>query len=155
MLPELKQKAVCDEAIALKWSIESSFLDLGNLLYRIKECGYYEPQWQEWGVFLEELKMSESQVSRLINIYLKFVVEYNFAPEQIVKAGGWTTVAKLLPVSTTKAKAEKYLQLASTLTRKDLDIELREERDGECDHKDDEVYILKVYSCGFRERIVL
>lgn len=155
-MKDLEKKTICDEAIGLKKSLETQFLALGEHLLRIKTELLYEPHFGSWGAFLDEMKISESQASRLMGIYQRFVVDYGFAPGQLAEAGGWTTVARLLPVATTKKKAEKYLHLAKELTRADLEKELREERTGTeeraCAHK--RSYVIKICpDCGLKERV--
>lgn len=135
-LTETQKNKFCEETVLLKRSLEIGFIDIGARLYRIRE----ERLTDDWESFCEEMQISQATASRLIGIYQKFVLDYNFAPAQIAEAGGWTVVASVLPLITSKSEAIHWLSRAATLTRKDLRIELIEARTGieqsHCPHPD-------------------
>lgn len=130
----------CTETLELKNSIEENFLELGKRLMKIRDEELYAPNWENFGGYIEEMKVSESAASRLITIYAKFVLEFKIAPAQVALAGGWATVSELIPLlkEGTKKEAESWLNKASTLTKSDLRKEVNEARSGiemkDCKH---------------------
>jgi len=158
-LSEENRHGFCLKAIELKKEIESRFVDLGGFLYEIRERRHYEAGWSSWEEYTMELKMSTSMISRLIRIYETFVLKYQFAPEQIASAGGWTTVAVLLPEikeNTPKNDVSIWLEEMVGLTREHAKQAIIERKGGiqiaECEHK--ETYTLKICkSCGEKWKI--
>lgn len=140
-IQERKNLEFCEKTLELKNDIEKSFIVLGEHLHRIYEEKLYEGQWESFQEYVDEFKnLSYQSAMKLIAIYQKFVLDYKFAPERIIKAGGWTVLATLLPVVKNKTDAEKWLHQAEHNTRKDLSKEVHEIRTGvemkNCKHKD-------------------
>lgn len=151
---ELKKKEICDGALALKKDIETSFLVLGEHLLRIKTETLFLPYYDSWSAFLDEIRLSESVASRLMGIYEKLILEYHCDVAKLASAG-ISNLQEILPHANTKEKAEEYLHLASTLTNRDLRIEMKElktER-APCTHKNESSYLLRIYACGHKERV--
>lgn len=132
----------CAATLELKNSIEVSFLELGKRLLNIRDERLFEPNWESFPSYLQEMKMTEATASRLINIYAKFVLEYELAPAKVAEAGGWATLSELLPVIKrgTKEEAVAWLNKASTLTKDDLRKEVKEAMSGiemaKCKHEE-------------------
>jgi len=144
----------CLNTIQLKDFIEHRFLELGKRLYDVHRKELYLPNYETFEEFCLELKMSRATISKLLNIYQKFVLEYKLSPKLITSAGGWSVVAETLTVVTSKKSAEKWLNIATHTSRNDLRKEIREQRTGineyDCKHKKDH-YTLKICrECGFR-----
>lgn len=154
---ELVHYEYIEKTIALKENIERGFLEFGKRLKRIRDERMYEPQYDSFDDFIPELKMSKGTVSKLINIYEKFVVQYKISTVLLLEAGGWTVVAELLPVVRNKTEAKAWLEKAKVLHRPDLRLELKEHKTGidqaTCKHTKD-FYTLRICRvCGFRETI--
>ncbi len=151
----------CKEALEYKTDIEWRFIGLGERLYKIKQERLYEAGWSSWDEFEMELKMSPATVSKLLRIYEIFILRYRFTPKQIATAGGWSSVAELLPSikeDTPRERAKELLELVTDQSRLDLRKTLHEHKTGvdmaKCKHKPDDYYILKIYRCcGDREVI--
>lgn len=157
-MPSLPSLRFCEETIKTKYALEASFLALAQRLKRIKEEMLYEDQWADFGAFLMELKMSETMANRLIQIYEVFVVQFKCAPARLGEAGGWSSLADILPVVKSKKDADLWLDKAINLTRTDLRRELKEEKTGKpmasCKHRS--VYYLRICEdCGLRERVYI
>ena len=155
-MSDISKYNYCEETTKLKQSIEVSFITLGERLRRIRDEKLYEGQWETFALYLMDAKISEATASKLINIYQRFFVEWNFPSEKLVEAGGWTVVASLLPVCKTKEQAEEWMDKALVLSRPDLEKEIREVKTGmpmiTCKHSDS--YMIKICRhCGERERI--
>jgi len=146
----------CEETIELKGSIENKFLELGKRLYDIREENKFMPNYETFEDFCMELKMSPATVSKLVNIYQKFVLTYCLDPQLVANAGGWSVVAEVLPMVTSKTTAKKWLHLANVLSRNDLRKEIKEKTTGiiqyECKHE--HTYLIRICKdCGERQRV--
>lgn len=158
MKKELANFDYCNEAIDLKNKLEGSFLELGARLYQIKENSLYEPNWASWVEFTWELKMSDNTINKLIQIYKTLILGYGFNNQQILNAGGWTVVADVLPMITSKKDALRWLNLASTLTRTDLRKEIKEAKTGidmgDCKHINTRRIMIEICNiCGQKHEI--
>lgn len=145
----------CNDALALRESIENDFLVLGEYLYNIREHNLFEPQWSSFVEFCFELRMSQSNINRLIQIHERFVLEYGFKREEITRAGA-SLLSDIMPAISTRKQAVKWLEKATLLTRQDLRKELTEFKTGiqmkDCKHKD--TYTVEICrNCGERKQI--
>lgn len=146
----------CNSTLDLKKNIESSFLELGERLLKIRNEQTYRPQWDSFPEFVWEMRWSESQASKLINIYQKFVLEYSFPTPKLLAAGGWSVLAEILPMIKSKVDAVRWLDIATTKARHDLRADMKEEKTGvlqpECPHGD--TYELRICNaCGLKTKI--
>lgn len=137
---ELSNLNYCETTITLKATIENSFLELAKRLKRIRDLQLYKPQWDAFADYCEEMRLSEGTASKLINIYFKFVVLAECAPEKIHQAGGWSNLAETLRLCTNTEKTKECLEMASTLSRPDLKKWVKEQLTGKdmsvCSHDD-------------------
>ncbi len=153
-MPNLtKNYKYCTDAIKLKNDLESGFIELGKRLSEIKAKQLYTPSWESWGAYTAELKMSENQVNKLVQIYDQLIQGLHVDRDMITNAGGWTVIAELLPVIETKKDADEWLNKAATLTREDLRKEIQEKKSGipmkDCKHKN--TYTIVVCrDCGIK-----
>lgn len=136
---ELQKLDYCQKAITLKNSLETSYLQLGEQLYQIREQELFKSNWGSWEEFTWELRMSSNSINKLIQIYKTLVLGYGFTNEEIGAAGGWTLIADVLPMISSKDDAVMWLKNAETLTRADLRKTIREKKSGismsECKHQ--------------------
>lgn len=130
MTRALQRLGYCEKAIELKKNIEGSFLDLGELLYNIKEHRMYEPQWSSFEEYCFELKMSSNVIYKLIQIYKTFIIGYGFTHSEVITAGGFSLLQDILPVIKTKKDAMEWLKKSEVLTRSDLRKEIKEQKTG-------------------------
>jgi hypothetical protein len=102
------------------------------------------------------MDVSESQASKLINIYKVFIVEGKFPVEKVLQAKGHAVLAEYLPYIKTQEDREWALENATVLSSQDSRKLLKEKKTGvdmsECKHED--YYIIKVCrTCGDKESI--
>lgn len=158
-LTENKKYELCMTAIEAKTDIEWKFIELGTLLYKIKAEKLWEPSWESWHAYLDEMKLEDSKASRLINIYQVFVLHYQVEPKQLAEAGGWTVVAELLPVidskTTSREEVDRLLGIVTIQTRKDARQTLQAVKTGiECEHENTRRLVLDICEdCGHREAV--
>lgn len=145
----------CDETIKLKENIEGSYLTFGKRLLAIRDGQLYSGQWSSFPEYLAEMKITESNASKIINVYKKFVVEYGLSEESVSKAG-IGNLGNVVAFVKDKDSAEHWLHLASTLSREDLQKETKEARTkismADCPHLDS--YTMKICrTCGDKIRV--
>lgn len=138
--------------------VSNDFLLIGQRLHKIYTENIWEVNYDTYKDYLDDKKISKATDSKLRNIYSTFILEYSFSRARLAKAGGWTVVAGLLPYSTTKAKAEVWLDKAETLMPSDLTKEKMEAKTGirmdKCPHKNSHIIQIMVCDdCGDRIRI--
>lgn len=143
----------CEETLELKANIEGGFLALAEHLYNIKEHSLFEPQWSSFLEFCDELRMSQNNINKLIQIHQTFVLDYAIDKDKIKTAGGWSALQEILPMVSNKKQALKWLESASLLSRSDLRKNIIEEKTGidmrHCRHKD--TYTVKICrTCGVK-----
>lgn len=145
----------CNEALEIEKKLRKGFLILAQYLYKIREGKFYEPQWSSWEEYCWEFKeISPATISKMISVYESFVVKYKFRPRKL-ESIGWNGLYIMLPLITSKKKAQHWLGLANTLSRSDLFKEIKEKKTGiqmvDCPHKD--CYIIKICrTCGDRQK---
>lgn len=146
----------CKETLTFKVKLEEGYLVLAERLKKIRDERLFAQGWEYFGDFLEEMHMSETTASKMINIYEKFVLEWKFSSEDLLQAGGWSSIAETLPIVKTREDAEDALLQAGTLTRGDLRKYVTEKKTGKpmdlCLHEDS--YNINICrSCGERRAI--
>ena len=136
----------CEDTIKLFTQTQFAFISLAKRLQDIRDNHRYAPQWGSFREFcLEMNELSISQVSRLIGIHEKFVLNAGIDEEELGKAG-WTKLAMTLPLVRTKDEAEYWADQAKTLTKTDLSRAIKEQQTGvdmaKCIHED--TYLLRI-----------
>lgn len=147
----------CQETIALKGELELSYLDLASRLYKIRLNRMFEPNFDTFDDFLEEIKISRGSANKLINIWYRFIIQFKIKPKLLAAAGGWTIVAEILPHAENKAQAERWLRDAQENRRGDLRKNLKEHKTGidmrVCKHRHrTAITFLKCKDCGDTEQ---
>ena len=141
----------------LKDKLEEAYWELGKRLCKIRDEELWAGIYDNFELFLDEMKMSASTASKLITVYKTFVVEYQIEESKLIQAGDWNNVYEVAKMITTKAEAEDWLHKATVLSRKDLRDEIVEKRTGvsqaKCDHSD--YYELRICrKCGAKIRTI-
>lgn len=155
-MTELQNFNYCQETLVLKETIEGSFLELADRIMRIRNGRLFEPQWTSFSEYCSEMDMKESTASRLINILERYVLTKWKTHADIVKIGGWTVAAELLPLIKTREDADKWFALAEVHSREDLRRDKKEALTGivqtECKHPNS-FKVLVCPDCLDRQRI--
>lgn len=148
--------AYCSETIALKQNLERNFLELGAHLLKIHDERLYLGQFEEFGLFLEEMQLDASVASRLMSVYKTFVVKYGIHPDKILKIGGWSNAYRVSKVVKSREEAENLLEKLSLLPSQARNVEIAEKATGikqeECLHP--KMYKICVCpDCRYKEKI--
>ena len=136
---DIKKKDVslrfCEVTIQLKLKIEEAFLELAARLFKIKQEQLFVGQYEDFGVFCQELKITESVASRLISIHEKLVLKYKISPAKIGESAGWNDAYLIATLAKTKEEAEGLLDESAVLTSTDFRESLAIKKLGhECEH---------------------
>lgn len=156
MKNELQNLTYCEDTLKLKRNIEAGFIEMGRRLMEIRNRRLYLPQWTSFPEYLDEMDLSESQASKLINIFSKLVVGYGFTTQELTETKGWAILAEGLPFIKDKETAQQVVELAKILSVSDMRKHYKELKTGidmsVCKHEDH--YIIKVCrTCGNKESI--
>jgi hypothetical protein len=143
----------CEKTLALKGNLELSYLDLASRLHKIQINKMYEPNYETFDDFLQEMKISRATANKLINIWVRFIIQFKIKPKMLADAGGWSVVAEILPHASSKKQAERWLRDAKENKRGDLRKNLKEHTTGQdmrlCKHKNlRAVMFNKCLDCG-------
>lgn len=117
------------DTLALREHIEGGFIVLAERLRRIRDERMYDPEYDSFGGFLREMRLSESTASKLIGVYEKFVVLGGIAPEDVARAG-WTNISLFLPAIRTGEDARDIWERTHLLDRTDAQRTWQEMRSG-------------------------
>ncbi len=153
----IKNVTYCQQALEFEKSLSTQFLTLGQYLFNIRENNLFAPQWDSFNEFCMEFRsLSQGSISKLANIYKKFIIDYDMKPEQLVATGGWASLAEIVPLITSKESAQEWVEKATVLSRDDLRKEITEKRTGvdmkNCLHEN--YYTVKICrECHDREKI--
>ena len=120
-----KNEKYLEKTKELKETIERSFLYLGERLLKIRNERLFLPSYEAfWCYTEEELKLSESTCSRLINVFQRFILEWGVSPEKVISIGGWNEAYLISKVAKNKKEAEdmldKYALMPPSEARKDM-----------------------------------
>jgi len=115
-------------------AVRGSLIKVGENLYRIKQSNEWQQYADNWGQFVEsELEISQSQASKLQNIYEHFVVKGGLDASQLEG----TDYEKLNAVRKLSGSPLEQLAKAKTLSRR----ELKQEKGDEQPHEHEPITI--------------
>lgn len=120
----------CEETILLKGKIEEGFLELGERLAKIHDEQLYLGQYGEWGIFLEEMKLSESVASRMMTVFKYFTLKHGIDKDLILSVGGWSNAYDVSRIAKTKEEAIELLTKIAPLNNQGRLAELAEAHTG-------------------------
>lgn len=143
----------CEETRKLKHDLELHYIELGARLKKIDEEKLYEPNFDSFSEYLDDLGIDRSTASKLMAIWTRLVVGFCIRPKVIVDAGGWSKVAELLPVANTKDTSIEWLEKSAVLSKRDLRKEVKEFITGipmmSCPHREVEtITFCRCLKCG-------
>lgn len=154
MLNEISNHQYCVDTLVFKENLESGFLSLAKRLKKIRDENLFEPQWQSFGEYLNELKLTESKVSKLISVYELFVLDYDIEEKKLLEAGGWSNLYELTGVVHSKEEAESWIDRRINAFEPHFREEIRMARKGLPDDHIHTFYEIKICKdCGHREKI--
>lgn len=145
----------CSETIALKKSIESGFIVLGERLAKIKDNRMWEEQWSSFSEYLAEMNITDSTATKLISIHNVYNVKYSVEDELLLKSS-WSTLYEILPLIKDKPNKEEVVKIIedfNLLKREDQRELLREKKLGKCNHQWVELHLRICEHCNKKEKV--
>lgn len=122
------------DTINLVKSIETRFLELGARLYTIKDKEMWKDNYESFQDFVIDAKINPGNASILVSIHKNYIVEGG--QEQQKLAGiGYSNLYASIPLIERNG-VDKAVIIASTLTRSEIQQEVREEKHSECPHNE-------------------
>lgn len=121
------------DTIDLVKQIETRFLELGARLYTIKEKELWSGQYESFQEFLETARINPAHASIWISIHKSYIIQGGLTQKQLVGAG-YTNLYASIPLIE-KEGVEKALTIASTLTRSEIQQEVRDITHSDCTHE--------------------
>lgn len=116
-----------NQIIYLQSAIQGAFLELGEKLYEMESQRYYSDfEYDSFREYVEgDLVVGYRTARRLVDVYAKFILEYNYDTVSLIEAG----YSKLDIVRThvTNDNLEELIASAKTLSRDDLKIYINEQ----------------------------
>lgn len=137
-LDETQAYQFCQETTQLASGIKSAFMLLAQRLHRIERQKLYQPTYDHFYMYCDEIGIDKGTASKLTTIYEKFCREYEI-PFEEVKDVEYTKLYLIKKVSETKELAYHWLdEIKSGLTVQDLKKRIAEVTTGvdqmECPH---------------------
>lgn len=121
------------ECIDLVRQIETRFLELGARLYTIKEKQLWKETYDSFPEFLEAAKITPSMASILSSIHKHYIVEGKVGIKQL-EGAGYSNLYQAIPLIEQEG-VESAVVKAQTLTRSEINDEVREQKHGEHEHQ--------------------
>ena len=116
------------DTIDLVKQIETRFLELGARLYHIRENKLWQDTYDSYYDFLESAHINQSMASMLYGIHDHFVVKGGKTQEDL-RGIGYSNLYKAIPLIESRG-VDRALTTAKTLTRGDIEDEVRDEKHG-------------------------
>lgn len=116
------------ETIDLCKQIETRFLELSARLYKIKENRLWEGSYESYNEFLDVARISAGNASKLTSIYQYYVVDGGKDQKQLVGIG-YSNLYEAIPLIE-RDGIDVAIVKADTLTRNEIQEEVRDERHG-------------------------
>jgi len=149
------------EIISLKETAASAFVLMGQRLNEIKEKNLYrflgDGGYETFESYLAspELQFDRRKAYYLIQIYKTFCEDFKIDKEEVSKIY-WTTLRQILPV-VNKENCSEWLNKAKTLSRNDLNMEIKQIQSGidprKCNHEWNEKIYWQCKKCGERSYV--
>ena len=119
------------QLVELKQAIEGGFIEMGRILCEIQENRYYEDlDYDTFDAYLgqPELGISKRHAWRMIGVYKDFVMQLEIDSVLLLEAG--TSKLDTIRPHITEDNAQELLNMATTLSRSDLQAEMKRRFDG-------------------------
>lgn len=118
-----------EKIISLKQRLNRNFIDIGKYLKVMRDDeAYKQLGYETFEIYLgiPELAFNRSTAYNLIVVYETFVLDLKYEPEQLAEAD-YSKLARILPtVKVQPVGHEEWFGKALTLSRSDLEKELKE-----------------------------
>ena len=117
-----------DETIAIRNAIEISFLVLAERLHKIHTDSLWQDRYSTYREFLDEIRIKPATDSILRKVYETYVLEHKF-PRETLGQAGYSTLYAAIPLLE-RESADSVLNKTLTLTRSEIEDEIRERKHG-------------------------
>lgn len=105
-LTEVEAHNLCLKGIIAFQQAESSLLRAAGVLYMIRESKAYETEYGSWWAYVEEVKQhSAGTISKLIQVWEKYIVEFKMDVQEVEKLG-WAKAYKALKLRNPESKEQ-------------------------------------------------
>jgi hypothetical protein len=131
----MKPSEFLRETVYLVRNIETQFIELAMRLSKIRgqhmwKSGGYE----SFDEYLESAKISKGNASKLISVYENYLLPGKLEPKQLDGAS-YTTLYEAIPLIEEHG-VTKVVEMVRTLTRSEIQDEIREDKHGVCRHEE-------------------
>lgn len=137
-MTEEEAYAFCEETKQLKNGIQVAFVNLGFRLFRIREEKLYQPNYNDFHEYCNEIGETEGNMSKIISIYEKFVLKFGYDQKRLGDIGS-AKLYTIKKVSETQELADYWLEQAELLPVRELKKKVDAFVGGtdidECEHK--------------------
>ena len=127
-------------------SIQTRFLELGARLYKIHKEKLWEGSYDSYPEFLESARISESQASIFAKVYEYYVLGGGIKEERLAQAG-YSNLYQAIPLIEKEGVASAVVK-ALTLTRSEINDEVREAKHGIHEHTPKDEKMFSFCQCG-------
>lgn len=122
------------DTVDLVRQIETRFLELGARLFLIQEKEIWKDGYESFGEFVDAAGLRRPFASQLTTIHKVYVVQGRVRSTELAKVG-YQKLYDAIPLIE-KEGVQKAVTMARTLSLGELREEVREEKHGECLHKE-------------------
>lgn len=112
---------------------EMSFLEIGSILYEVRESASWRQGFESYEAFLNEARISKSVASVLVKVYKHFVLDGGKSNEQLAVLG-YSNLYSAIPLLEAGEDIDTVLAKVKLLTRDELKQEIRDEKHSDCPH---------------------
>lgn len=148
-LTEQEAYEYCEETIKLKGKLELGYMTVAQRLWIIKANNLAEHQYGGWDNFLKDIGIDKGVAKQMMYVYKKFVIENRIDPQDVVDAGGYSVMYRVLPLVKDRESALEAIETVKTLRTRELVIkhlnDVKNEGKADCKHED--TYTIEVCDC--------
>lgn len=144
-------KKYINDTLKLRDVIEGAFVALGERFYNIRTQNHWKGLYESYEEFLEDMRVSKGNASKMESVYRTYVIEHKIPPERLTPAG-WSTLYQAIPLLN-KYNVEEVIEKATTLLRSHIHDEVRELKAGPHECNWEQITIRTCTICQKRERV--
>lgn len=146
----------CQETIEMKTKLELGYMTVAQRLWNIKNNNLAEAQYGGWDSFLSEIGIDKGVAKQMMYVYKKFVIENRIDAQDVVDAGGYSVMYRVLPLVKDRQTALDAIETVKNLKTRELVIkhlaDKKNEGKANCSHKN--TYTLEICDdCGDRWKV--
>ena len=128
------------ETLKLKNEVEGMFLQIGERLYNIRKDEIWKGAYNNYSEFLQDMGISDGHASKLVQIYVRFILEYGIRQAKLAQIGIKKLYA-IIPLCTDKNSLKSALEKIEGLSSDDVERLSKDQQAGPHEH-DDHKYLV-------------